>query len=106
MKPRVGFNALANTECIQIAWKNFRSEFPTPKNKEEVNINICSRELYFRGSLLVHPNSVLWIFVCGDTKTLVHSAPIENVETLHQHICVPDKPFATTPAPLKGCDSP
>ena len=37
---------------------------------------------------------------------LVHSAPIENVETFRQHICVPDKPFATAPTPLKGCDSP
>ena len=46
----------------------------------------------FRGSPLVHPNSVIWNFVCGDTKTLVHSAPIENVQTLHQYICVPDKP--------------
>ena len=37
---------------------------------------------------------------------VVHSAPVESVETLGQHICVPDKPFATAPTPSKGCDSP
>jgi hypothetical protein len=36
----------------------------------------------------------------------MYSDPIQNEETFHQNIFMPVEPFATTPGPLKECNSP
>ena len=77
---------VAYTGCIWNAWTNFRSEFPT-LTQEKKFISIYVHEQFSWYSPNVHLTAVpLDLYLWGILKPPVYSAPIKNVETLHQHI--------------------
>jgi hypothetical protein len=75
------------TWCIHISQTNFSNQCPASKQgKKFISTYIC-KHLVFKVQSpyspdLTHLDFYLW----GHLKTLVYSGPIENEETLHQHI--------------------
>jgi hypothetical protein len=57
------------------------------QNKEKVHINTCWQKLSLCGTAQQCAElNLLDFYLLGHLKTLEYSAPIENRETLHQHI--------------------
>jgi hypothetical protein len=65
---------------------NLRTDFPIEKQRKKYHINICPQTLNnFRGTApRSHELNRLDFYLLGHLKPLVHSAPIENEETLHK----------------------
>jgi hypothetical protein len=77
------------------------------KTRKKVNINIRPLILIFWNTDPTFTRRQSFnTFILTETSTAMHPSPMENKLTLHKRTFMPIKPFATTPGPLKGFDSP
>jgi hypothetical protein len=96
-----GVKMLIYTECLQKAWKNFRCVFPTPKQVKKVSCQYMTKNSLQGTAQQRDDLNPLDFYLRGHLKTLVHSAPIENEETLYQLFLMPLQPIANAPGLLK-----